>query len=115
MALLISRPVGARAANRYAKAVKSQSAVARLARRAYDVAMPTSTPPPVASGPTQSAAALAEAFGIDLSLGRENLRLTPTQRALQHQEALNLALAMEVAGRKLRERTEPTAAAPDLG
>lgn len=89
--------------------------MARLACRAYDGAMgntPTSITEPES---TQSAAELAEAFGIDLSLGRENLRLTYTQRALQHQEALNLALAMEEAGRKLRERTEPTAAAPDRG
>jgi hypothetical protein len=50
------------------------------------------------------AIAEAEAYGIDLSIGRELLRLTPTQRALQHQEALNLALAMEEAGRRLRER-----------
>lgn len=68
---------------------------------------------PVFSDQQSQAIAEAEAFGIDLSLGRENLRLTPTQRALQHQEALNLALAMIDAGRKLRERTESTAATSD--
>jgi hypothetical protein len=54
----------------------------------------------------------AEAFGFDLSLVDEALRLTPERRLLQHQAALELVLAMERAGRELRERTaQPVAAA----
>jgi hypothetical protein len=49
----------------------------------------------------------AERAGFDLSLIDESLRLSYDQRALQHQEALNLVLEMERAGRKLRERPEP--------
>ena len=48
----------------------------------------------------------AERAGFDLSLVEESLSLTHDQRALQHQEALNLALELEAAGRKLRERPE---------
>ncbi|HEV2272436.1 MAG TPA: hypothetical protein VGR92_23525 [Steroidobacteraceae bacterium] len=44
--------------------------------------------------------------GFDLSLIDESLRLSFDQRALQHQEALNLALELERAGRKLRERPQ---------
>lgn len=44
----------------------------------------------------------AELAGFDLSLIEENLRLTYTQRAEQHQEALNLALELEMTGRSLR-------------
>ena len=49
----------------------------------------------------------AERAGFDMSLVDESLRLSYEQRALQHQEALNLALELERAGRKLRERPEP--------
>lgn len=49
----------------------------------------------------------AERAGFDMSLVDESLRLSYDQRALQHQEALNLALELERAGRKLRERPEP--------
>jgi hypothetical protein len=49
----------------------------------------------------------AERAGFDMSLIDESLRLSHEQRALQHQEALNLALELESAGRKLRERPEP--------
>lgn len=49
----------------------------------------------------------AERAGFDLSLIDESLRLSHDQRALQHQEALNLALELERAGRKLRERPQP--------
>ena len=55
----------------------------------------------------QTAIEEAERAGIDLSLVEESLRLSYDQRALQHQEALNLALELERAGRKLRERAEP--------
>jgi hypothetical protein len=54
----------------------------------------------------------AEEAGFDLSLVDESLRLTPEQRLLQHQAALELVLAMERAGMELRERTTQLAAAP---
>jgi hypothetical protein len=58
--------------------------------------------------PTHAAAIEeAERAGFDLSLVDESLSLSRDQRALQHQEALNLALELEEAGRKLRERSEP--------
>jgi hypothetical protein len=59
-----------------------------------------------------SAVAEAEIAGFDLSLIDEALRCTPEQRALQHQQALNLALALEQAGQQLRDRTESTPEAP---
>lgn len=46
----------------------------------------------------------AEQAGFDMSLIDESLRLTYEQRALQHQEALNLAFALEAAGRQLRDQ-----------
>jgi pheromone shutdown protein TraB len=49
-----------------------------------------------------SAIEAAETAGIDLSLADENLRLTPEQRAMQHDAALDLVLRMEAAGRRLR-------------
>lgn len=54
---------------------------------------------------------VAERAGIDLGLVRDNLRLTPEQRVLQHQAALDLALEIERAGKKLRERSAKTSAA----
>lgn len=39
----------------------------------------------------------AERWGIDLTLIEESLRLTPEQRAIQHQRALEMALQMEAA------------------
>ncbi|HEX5122677.1 MAG TPA: hypothetical protein VFV97_05465 [Rhodanobacteraceae bacterium] len=48
--------------------------------------------------------------GIDLGLVDDNLRLTPEQRALQHQAALDFALEVERAGLKLRERSATTPA-----
>lgn len=39
----------------------------------------------------------AREFGIDLSLIEESLRLSPEQRAVQHQQALELALQMQAA------------------
>lgn len=50
----------------------------------------------------------AERAGFDMSLVDESLSLSYDQRALQHQEALNLALELERAGRELRERPEPS-------
>jgi hypothetical protein len=58
-----------------------------------------------------SAVEEAERAGFDLSLAEESLSLSYDQRALQHQEALDLALEIEAAGRKLRERREPAAPA----
>lgn len=52
----------------------------------------------------------AERAGIDLGLIDDNLRLSHEQRALQHQDALDLALAIERAGQELRERSADTAA-----
>jgi len=49
--------------------------------------------------------------GVDLSLVEENLRLTPEQRALQHDSALELVLQMEEAGRKLRDAAQSTSTA----
>lgn len=49
----------------------------------------------------------AERAGFDLSLIDESLTLSYDQRGLQHQEALNLALELERAGRELRERSQP--------
>jgi hypothetical protein len=57
----------------------------------------------------------AEHLGIDLTLIEESLRLTPEQRALQHQRALQMALQMQAAYQARVERdgddgTESTAA-----
>jgi hypothetical protein len=60
---------------------------------------------------SSSAIELAERAGIDIGLLDDNLRLSFEQRALQHQAALDLALAIECAGRQLRERTTEAAAA----
>jgi len=52
-----------------------------------------------------------QAAGFDLTLVEESLRLSPEQRLLQHQAALELVLAMERAGRQSRERQSFAAAA----
>jgi hypothetical protein len=52
----------------------------------------------------------ARRAGIDIGLLEDNLRLTHGQRALQHQDALNLALALERAGRRLHEQPAKPAA-----
>ncbi|MBO9663885.1 hypothetical protein [Dokdonella sp.] len=52
----------------------------------------------------------AERAGIDLGLIDDNLRLSPEQRALQHQAALDFALEIERAGQRLRERSAKAAA-----
>jgi hypothetical protein len=54
----------------------------------------------------------AERAGIDLSLIEESLGYSYEQRAVHHQEALNLALELERAGRELRERDQPPVSAP---
>ena len=53
----------------------------------------------------------AERAGFDLSLVDESLKYSYEQRALYHQAALNLALEMEDAGRRIRDRHQPTASA----
>lgn len=54
----------------------------------------------------------AEQVGFDLSLVDESLRLSPEQRLLQHQKSLELVLAVEQAGKDMRERPQrPVAAA----
>jgi len=53
----------------------------------------------------------AERAGFDLSLVDESLSYSYEQRALHHQAALNLALEMEDAGRRIRDRHQPTASA----
>ena len=54
----------------------------------------------------------AEAAGVDLSLIDDSLSRSYEERAVQHQEALNLALEMERAGNELRERYQSSASAP---
>lgn len=58
--------------------------------------MPLTVPDPIEE---------AERAGIDLSLVRENLRLTYTERFEQHQRALNLVLELQRAGRQIRGET----------
>lgn len=56
-----------------------------------------------------------EELGIDISLIEESLRLTPEQRAIQHQRALELALQLEAAWKSRQEsdaRAESAAADP---
>jgi hypothetical protein len=53
----------------------------------------------------------AERAGFDLSLVEESLSYSYEQRALHHQAALNLALEMENAGQRIRDRHQPTASA----
>ena len=45
----------------------------------------------------QTARQRAEAYGIDLSMIAENLRLTPEERINQHQAALELASTLQKA------------------
>jgi hypothetical protein len=57
----------------------------------------------------------AKQAGIDLTLIEESLRLTPEQRAIAHQRALEMALQMEAAFQRRiamdgHDRTESTAA-----
>jgi hypothetical protein len=50
----------------------------------------------------------AQQAGIDFSLIEASLGYSYDKRALQHQAALELALELERAGRKLRGATQPT-------
>ena len=48
---------------------------------------------PGQAGDRQAALDRAEAWGVDLSLLRETLRLTPTERIDRHQRALDMVTA----------------------
>ncbi len=59
----------------------------------------------------------AERAGIDLTLIDETLRLTPEQRALQHQRALEMALQLKAGfeadgNHHGSDRAQPTSADP---
>ena len=45
-----------------------------------------------------------DANGVDISLLRENLKLTPTQRLEHHRRALSTAMELERAGQRARLR-----------
>ena len=49
---------------------------------------------------------LRDEWGNDLSLLLSNLRLTPEQRLVRHQSALDLVLELNHAGKQLRYGTE---------
>ena len=49
-----------------------------------------------------------DAFGNDLSLIRSNLAVSPEERLLRHQGALNLVLELVDAGKKLRHGSQST-------
>lgn len=44
----------------------------------------------------------AEAYGIDISLLEENLRLSPAERIARHDQALELAMALQEAKKRAR-------------
>lgn len=50
----------------------------------------------------------AQAAGFDLSLIEMSLQRTYEERAIEHQAALELALELEMIGRRRRESTEQT-------
>jgi hypothetical protein len=50
--------------------------------------------------------------GFDVSLVEANLRLSPEERVLRHQAALDLAIALSTSGSKIRGRPEAAARAP---
>jgi hypothetical protein len=75
--------------------------IAQLAKQTYACGMRNPSPDIEA----------ARRAGIDLDLVDENLCLSFEQRVLQHQDALDFALEIERAGRKLRERSATTPAA----
>lgn len=55
------------------------------------------TTPPTDADARQAALDRAEVWGVDLSLLRETLRLTPTERLDRHQRALDLVKAFREA------------------
>ena len=54
----------------------------------------------------------AERAGFDLSLVDESLSYTPEQRAVHHQNALDLALELERAGKEFRDKAQSAAPTP---
>ena len=52
----------------------------------------------------KSAVERAIEFGIDVTLLIENLRLTPTERVMRAQQALNSVLAFQAEVKRSRER-----------
>ena len=52
----------------------------------------------------KTAIKIAEAYGVDLSLIWDNLRMTPTERLYSHRRALNLFFAIKEAGENARQR-----------
>lgn len=50
----------------------------------------------------------AKRYGIDMSIIDANLQKTPTERAITHQAALELALTLREAGRKYYARLSKT-------
>lgn len=59
--------------------------------------------PTVEYSPNASRASQKPTPEVDLSHLERNLALTPEERLIEHQHALELVLALEAAGRKLRE------------
>lgn len=54
--------------------------------------------------PEKSAVERAIEFGIDVTLLIENLRLTPTERVMRAQQALNSVIAFQAEVKRSRER-----------
>jgi hypothetical protein len=54
----------------------------------------------------------AEKAGFDLSLMDASLSYSYEKRAIQHQEALNLALELERVGRQIRDESQSSSTAP---
>jgi len=48
----------------------------------------------------------AEQYGFDMSIIRYNLRLTPQERVVEHQKALEFYLILKAAGKKYYARLE---------
>lgn len=48
--------------------------------------------------PLEEAVGAAEAYGVDVSMLRERLRLSPTERLRRHQAVLELSLRLREAG-----------------
>ena len=60
----------------------------------------------------EDAVAKAVAYGIDVSILDANLRLTPTERLVAHQRALETALAVREAGVRYYAGLSETARGP---
>ncbi len=60
--------------------------------------------PPDAASPGLSAVERAIAFGVDITLLIENLRLTPTERVRRAQQMLDSVVALQAEVKTWRER-----------